>query len=614
MPFPHHARLRPVAGAVVSLLLTTSIAFTSFTRQALAEDTLAGPAAATSPPPGAAEEAKRYFEQGESLRTAGKYQAALEAYQKSRLLVPRPSNTLNVAVCLFNLGRLDEAYEFFEEALTKFPEASISKDVRDAAKGSMTTIETKVGRIDVSANVDGTLVIDGRNRGKVPLAAPLRVMPGKRVVRVLRDGFETFEQTVEVKVGETTTIDAKLNPLTSAGRLRVEGESSLDGATLTVDAAVVGTLPWEGTLAPGTHVCTVAKGDVGTGPALANVIVGQTVKITLVGKPLGPERRFVADPATADLSIDGIAVGKGRFQGRLPVGAHVIEAREPGYVNGRTSLTVDASDSSDFTLTLKVDEAHPRWRSGKVAGRFGGEIFAGYAKASTFGNDATWCADTTTCTRTTAPTGFRAGVGGLYELQGGLAVYARAGWMQFSGKISRQFPSTFKDNISGNNVATTYDFAEDLSVSGPFAGLGIGYRLKLGGAFDLNGRVLIDAAFVGVRDTVTGTGSGGGRTLAVATIGSGSTSRGLMLDVVPEIAAGYSFGPVRVSLGVAFPISLIDGPAVATKETAVSDPSADKLGHRQAIDNAPIVSLGNGLPGFSRFVTIVPQAGVGFWF
>lgn len=173
-----------------------------------------------APSAGDVEEAKRYFDQGESLRAAKKYQAALEAYLKSRALVPRASNTVNVAVCLFNLERYDEAYEYFEEALTKFSDDQLPKPARDAAKSSLATIETKVGRIAVSPDARGTLVVDGRTRGELPLSAPLRVMPGRHVVRVLREGAETFEQILDVKVETTTTIYVNPEAHTTTNTMR----------------------------------------------------------------------------------------------------------------------------------------------------------------------------------------------------------------------------------------------------------------------------------------------------------------------------------------------------------------------------------------------------------
>lgn len=567
-------------------------------------------AAGAGPSPAEIEEAKRYFEQGESLRAAKQFQAALEAYLKSRALVPRASNTLNVAVCLFNLERYDEAYEYFEEALTKFPETALPKDARESALKSMAVIESKVGRLEVSANVDGTLVIDGRNRGKLPLVAPVRVSPGKHVVRVIRDGFSPFEATVDVALGQTKPIDAKLEALTSAGRLRVEGGAALEGGTVTIDGAAVGSVPWEGMLAPGPHVCTVVKDDLGAGPELANVIVGQTVTLAVKPKPLGPERRIVVDPPTADLSIDGVAVGKGRYQGRLPIGPHVVEARELGYFSARLPLAVDAASAADFPVTLKVDATHPRWAVATSGNRLGVEVFGGYQVAGSFGNVSAnangWCRATGVCAQRGLATGFRAGATGVYELRGRFAILVSGGYLSLSGTI---------DRTHHINEPADYTLVDDLVIRGPFAGVGVGYRLPIVASFDLSARVQMIGAFVGARDSVSGTGTtGDGRVLAVSTTNSGSVFRGIMLLAAPELTAELSFGALRLGLGVVVPISLIDGPVLSLGDTTVTDARKDANGFPTSIDKVKGQAFVSGVRAYSRFVTVVPQISLGYWF
>src|SRR5690606_24131948 len=106
---------------------------------------------------------------------------------------------------------------------------------------------------------------DGRARANLPLTIAVRVLPGKRVVRVLADGYVTFERTVAVEAAQTARIEAKLEPLKDAGLLRIEATDAL-GADVHVDGAIVGQSPWEGTLGPGSHVVWVAKGDLGSAP------------------------------------------------------------------------------------------------------------------------------------------------------------------------------------------------------------------------------------------------------------------------------------------------------------------------------------------------------------
>lgn len=559
-----------------------------------------------APTPAQLEEAKRFFEQGTALRNASQFQAALEAFLKSRALAPRATNTLNAAVCLYELKRFDEAYEYFEDALSKYPDAQLTAAERESAKKTMADIETKVGRLDVSANIDGALVIDGRSRGKLPLLAPVRVLAGKHVVRVIRDGFSTFEQTVQVGERETVKLDAKLEALTAAGRLRIEAPPELDGAEVIIDGAAVGTLPWEGTLSPGTHIYLVSKGDLGAGPELAVVIVGQTVKRTITAKPLGPERRILTDPPTAALSIDGIALGKGRFQGRLPIGRHVVEAREDGYLSARVPLEVVANDSSDLPVKLAIDRTHPRWGVAAPKARLGLGLVFGWGFASSFGNDATaWCKDASPCDQKSAPSGPQAGIIGSYELPMGLGVFVEGGYWSLTRRLARGF----------DRSGIRYERDDEYRLSAWRVAAGVGYRIKLGPSYDLAGRLMVAGSGASARDESSGTASGGGVTLTTRTGGGVATAQGIMVDVSPEVAVGAWFGRhVRATVGVAMPIAILAGPKLSPGETQLVKSNCDANPGTIHCTAAGQKFDANDTPLSGAFVRFVPQLSAAYWF
>src|SRR5262249_49987297 len=153
-------------------------------------------------------------------------------------------NTKNAAYCLYRLDRFDEALDLYEDLLTRFG-AQLDESTKASLGPRMQELRRKLGSLDVAANVDGAIVIDGRLRGRLPLLAPLRLLPGRRVVRVLKDGYEPFERSVVAKVGETIPLDAKLKPLARSGRLAVEAQGAT-GADVFIDGAPVGKIPWEG--------------------------------------------------------------------------------------------------------------------------------------------------------------------------------------------------------------------------------------------------------------------------------------------------------------------------------------------------------------------------------
>ena len=164
------------------------------------------PPAEPAPPPEPApptekelelEKAKKLFFQGNELRKAGDYERALVFYEESRELVASVPNTTNAAICLDKLGRFDEALERYEELLTMFSDKLTQED-RDAIAPEMAKLRRKVGSVDVRSNTKGSLVIDGRPRGSLPMVAPSRVLPGQRVVQVMSEGYRTYRKTIEV--------------------------------------------------------------------------------------------------------------------------------------------------------------------------------------------------------------------------------------------------------------------------------------------------------------------------------------------------------------------------------------------------------------------------------
>ena len=567
------------------------------------------------------DEAKRLFRQGNELRRAGDCQKALEFFARSRALVPSMQNTLNSAICLDQIGRYDEALEMYEEVLTKFGE-QVDTDSKQAMAPSMAALRRKVGTIEVSANVEGSLIIDARMRGKLPILSPVRVMPGPHVVRVVKDGYETFEKSVIVKAGESTAVDAKLAPLASAGRLRIE-DKALEGGELFVDGAMVGKLPWEGTLAPGDRLFWVRKGDVGSAPRKATVVQGQTVLAQVVSGPLGPDMRIVLEPGTAQMYIDGVLVGKGTWQGRLPVGPHTIDARELGYFALTRPLAVTADTRGDVKLALKADKAHPRWGVAAPSGRFTLDVLGGAALSNSLGSSAETDCGSVDCPSKSIPLGFIAGARGGYELPAGLGFEIGGGYMSLTSKVERRINEAFatpavttNDNIDllAGEAKSQYTIKDTLRVRGPVAFAGVTYRRGLGATFEAQGRVDIGVWITSFSDTLSGTATSGGVTRDVSVSGSGKTGHGAAVFVMPGIDLFVKKGHWRVGLGLSAAIFLTDGPTLDTGNAHVKAGTCEPKANRDSIDCAPDESFTRGEKAYGRFFAFMPQASAGYVF
>lgn len=325
------------------------------------------PAGATADPETARREAaKQLFLDGNALRGLGDFQGALEQYRRSLRVSPSLSATLNAGYCLNELGRYDEALELYERALTTF-ESALTKAEREQLGPLIRSLRAKVGSLEVSANVDGQLVIDGRDRGTLPLARPVRVLPGLRRVRVIKDGYATWEREVTVVEQDTTSLDARLDALAAVGQLVVDSPEAA-GATLHVDGARVGTLPFSGRLAPGKHLYWLERGDEGTAPEVVTVVEGQRVRVAPQLAPLGPTLRITAQPPAAEVAIDRVPVGLGAWLGRLPVGPHVVTLSAEGYLRARRDVVVAELVAPDVSVELTPDPSHPRWGGGEPTG------------------------------------------------------------------------------------------------------------------------------------------------------------------------------------------------------------------------------------------------------
>ena len=92
--------------------------------------------------------------------------------------------TKNAAICLRKVGRFDEALDLFEALLRDFPD--LAQSDRELAEREVRELEASVGTLQlVDAPAGASVGVDGVDRGRTPLAAPLRVAAGAHVVKVV---------------------------------------------------------------------------------------------------------------------------------------------------------------------------------------------------------------------------------------------------------------------------------------------------------------------------------------------------------------------------------------------------------------------------------------------
>ncbi|MCS6900925.1 MAG: PEGA domain-containing protein [Myxococcales bacterium] len=495
------------------------------------------------PSPAVLEAAKDFFRKGNAEMDAGNHERALEYFLQSRAQVPSIANTNNAGLALEKLGRLDEALEMYESLLREFA-ARLTSEERTAVNDKVVALRREIGTLEVSANVDGVLVIDGKRRGDLPLSEPLRVMPGPHVVRVIKDGYASAEATISVGAGQSARVDLKLEALTAVGRLRVTDSSGVSGVEVLVDGAPVGYAPWEGALGPGRHLVALQGKEVGTAPVAVTVLVGQVVKAELKAVRLGPVLSVVFEPMTAKVTLNGVEVGSGPWRGRLPAGEHTFEGHEEGYFPATVQVGVT---QTTVNVALRLDEKHPRWRQARsgiwrlgamLAGAYGGNL-GSKAEAD--------CAEG--CGKAAA--------GGIvagrlsFHLPNRLFFDAMVGALQVERSLSRTVA----------RGQATYSLQDQLRFQGLMAQLGAGYQVPLSKDWFLGGRVGVGFLSLKVRDEIEGALRVPSGDAEILVDRNGSDRRSATLVVAPSLGLeGRVAKRLHLGLGLGALLSLLDGP------------------------------------------------------
>jgi hypothetical protein len=200
-------RLRPLLSAFLSASLATSIA----AAQAPGSDQPAP--AASAPRKKDKAEAQARFKAGVTHFDRQEWSAALAEFLRSRELFPTRAATKNAAICLRRESRFDEALDMYEELLRGFPDLAGAD--RAFVDREIEELKDSIGLVDVGTEAGASVLIDGRDRGVTPLAAPARVSAGAHVVHVSKDGYLPFEEHVDVAGRQTVTVEAKLKATAS---------------------------------------------------------------------------------------------------------------------------------------------------------------------------------------------------------------------------------------------------------------------------------------------------------------------------------------------------------------------------------------------------------------
>lgn len=139
-------------------------------------------------------------QEGIALAKKGDAAGARVVFLRSYALHDMPKTALNLCVVERKLGLYEEAMNHCE-AYVNLLSVIDEEKVTAIRAGLMKELAGHLGRLEIVANADDEIHVDGRLRGIAPLQRPVWVTPGSHVVKVHGD-----ERSVVIAAGEASNL------------------------------------------------------------------------------------------------------------------------------------------------------------------------------------------------------------------------------------------------------------------------------------------------------------------------------------------------------------------------------------------------------------------------
>jgi hypothetical protein len=291
-----------------------------------------------------ATEARLHFTRGVEFYQAGRLEDALEQFLTSNRLAPNPNVVFNVAQCLEELRRFDDAYTFYDEYLA----TELSPEDRAAGEARRAALLPRVARVRVESTPPGaTILVDRRELGTFGVAPRTLAVPaGSHRLFLELPGYLPAEATCEAVRGEQRVVAVELRP--RVGQLRVTTEPT--GARLLVDGAPAAEPAAELALPVGSHRLRAELDGRLAAEELVEVREGETLEVALVLPPAPPplgRLAVVANVPGALVRLDDQEAGFAPMVVDVPAGPH--------------RLLVQAEDRMSWLGEFAVGEDDRAW-------------------------------------------------------------------------------------------------------------------------------------------------------------------------------------------------------------------------------------------------------------
>lgn len=255
--------------------------------------------------------------------------------------------------------RAVEAYEDIQDNQY----AELSAGERQELRALLLELEYKVGTILLGNIEPGTQVfIDGELRGTTPLGRPLRAATGPRRLKLFKPGYEVLEQRIDVRGGSEVVVTEPLTPEVTTGEMAIQVRFPAghtlehgDRLNLLVDGRSVGTPPWRGSVAAGTHRVALEGERWIALERVVQVRRKSVVDVVLTAQPRLAQLEINARSGT--IKLNGKIVAERLFSGKVAAGRYRVEVERPGFDTYQTTIEVRAGQRLDVPIPDPSDRS-----------------------------------------------------------------------------------------------------------------------------------------------------------------------------------------------------------------------------------------------------------------
>jgi hypothetical protein len=241
----------------------------------------------------------------------------------------------------------------------RYSDASLSVEVEGLGNRQGVSIELtpRWAVISMASVPPGARVLlDGVEIGETPLDA--EILEGSYRLEVARTGFDTVSTTLNVIANQARRV-APFELVESDGVLSLESKPS--GATVSVAGKFRGRTPLELSLAPRVgHALRLSLVGFETLERQVSLDPAASEKLLLTLQPQYGSVFITAQPADAELYVDGKRHGTAGGRIRLTTRQHALEFRKEGYQSFETTVTPRAGVSQQVSVRLQTTEAAKR--------------------------------------------------------------------------------------------------------------------------------------------------------------------------------------------------------------------------------------------------------------